>query len=354
MIRPSLMKRTWQITLSQSIKTLQQLKEALSQERALAKSLPLNFPEKTYPILIPRPFLKKMLNSPPLWKQFIPQEEEVAKWGFKDPIGDQTHQKTKQLIHRYENRALFIPTSTCPIHCRYCFRKNELPVKNQIFYSDFKNTLAYLTKHGEIEEIIFTGGDPLVLNDSKLDFYLREFSKIPHIKIIRFHSRMPVIIPERIDQSFIHTLKSYENRFHLALMIHINHPDEWSDELEKNIQALKSFCSLFSQTVLLKDVNDSPQTLSSLFKTLSLSHIIPYYLHHPDQAQGSLHFSLPLEEGRRIYAQLRRSLSGWMLPQYIIDIPQGYGKTPAFNPETYQFSGRLIDLKGEVQKIDNL
>lgn len=350
---------TWVDQYRDSFKSLDELRSFFKDSPIHLEQTPQEFDEKKYPLFIPRAFAEKIKALPPhsaLWKQFIPDHLEFKTGGMTDPIGDEVHQKTKQLIHRYKSRALFIPTTICPIHCRYCFRKNELYADDKIFSQDFESSLQYLNDHPEIEELIFTGGDPLILSDKKIENYLKAFSEIKSLQFIRFHSRTPIILPRRLSKSLAELLKKYSDRFHLSLSIHINHLEEWSCELEQRLMDFQ-FLQLLAQTVLLKDVNDSREALIPLFKKLSRHKIIPYYLHHPDPALGTDHFQLTIQQGRKIYAELRNELSGWMIPEYIIDIPGGYGKTQVFNSEKIEFSGYLLDkdsIKRPVAKRTTL
>ncbi len=320
-----------------------------------------SFPETNYPLFIPLNFAEKIKSAgpnSPLWKQFLPVEHEKSyisnQLGLYDPIGDKIHSKGGQVIHRYKNRILFTPTTVCPIACRYCFRKNELPVKDEIFTPDFDQTLKYLTENTEVNEVIFSGGDPLILSNEKIDYYLEAFSKIKTIKYIRFHTRTPIILPSRVDQGLVLILKKFSSLFHrLIVMIHVNHRDEIDPEVEKSLKSLiDSRIDLFSQTVLLKNINDNTKVLSDLFTKLIDLKISPYYLHHPDLVLGAMHFYLSLEEGRKIFAPLHNFLPGWAIPQYVIDIPGGEGKIPAFNPESFEFSGHLINRFGEEIKVE--
>jgi lysine 2,3-aminomutase len=315
---------------------------------------------KTWPVFVPRNLALKIKAEGPegiLAKEFLPHELELdpelnAK-GFADPIGDKEYFKAPQLIHRYKTRALFTPTSICPVHCRYCFRKNELNAADELFQRDFEETLFYLRSHPEISEIIFTGGDPLTLSNDRLENFLEAFSGIPSIKDIRFHSRYPVILPERLDDGFRNLLSKYVKKFRtLTLAVHVNHSAELDDVNRKNILALnETGIQLLSQTVLLKGVNDNKSALVDLMNELLSLKVRPYYLHHPDRVKGGMHFYLSLEEGRKIYSTLRDELPGWALPNYVIDIPGGHGKVSAFNPETHQYSGQLLAKDGFQVKI---
>jgi lysine 2,3-aminomutase len=317
----------------------------------------LNLKESNYPIFIPKDLSIKIKEAGPqsiLWKQFIPDVKmemgQFQNFGLEDPIGDHKHNNAPQLIHRYKNRVLFLPTNKCPVICRYCFRKNELNGPDELFNINFKKTLNYLNDHPEINEIIFSGGDPLILSDKKISIYLSEFNKISHIKYIRFHTRTPIVMPSRITDDFVDIIKNSTKLFDKVLfVIHSNHRDEIDDEVKNSLIKLsQSKATLLSQSVLLANINDSKKELIDLYYKLDECNVRPYYLHHPDQVKGALHFYLPLERGRKIYSELRNELPGWLLPQYIIDIPNGEGKTPAFNPENFEFSGRLINRKSEI------
>lgn len=313
------MKNDWQ----------QSMREAFKDTRELASFLGFDLPDVSYPILIPKDYASLIKLSTALQKQFLPDVNENDLNGEIDPIGDEIHFKTNRLIHRYTNRALFIPTEVCPILCRYCFRKNELGFGNEMFkVQDDDELKTYLLDHPEIEEIIFTGGDPLILSNQKLDYYLSFFSKIKHIKMIRFHTRTPVILPSRIDDSFLQMIEKYSQIFsHITLVIHTNHQDEWSKSFEKSCKELSKLpIQLLSQSVLLKGVNDTASDLKNLFYGLTGFGIRPYYLHHPDKARGAMHFYISKEEGLKIYSDLKKQVSGWALPHYVCETPKGQGK----------------------------
>lgn len=306
---------------------------------------------ETYPLFVPRNLALKIKAEGPdgiLAKEFLPADQELNPEGLVDPIGDKEFFKAPQLIHRYKTRALFTPTSVCPVHCRYCFRKNELNAADELFQRDFEETLNYLRSHPEISEIIFTGGDPLTLSNERLENILKAFSEISSLKDIRFHSRYPVILPERLDAGLVKLFSDFAKKFRtLTLAIHVNHSHELDVVNKQKIRSLhETGIQLLSQTVLLKDVNDSANTLITLFDELLNLKVRPYYLHHPDRVKGGMHFYLPLEEGRKIYAGLRDELPGWALPHYVIDIPGGHGKVSAFNPESHEYSGTLLAKDG--------
>lgn len=314
--------------------------------------------QNQYPIFLPKRLIAKMIEQgrdSALYRQFLPSNLEhdfsIQQSGLIDPIGDQVFQVTKHLIHRYHNRALFLPTNICPTICRYCFRKNEL-YDGTWGAIQLDDTRQYLNNHPEINEIIFTGGDPLSLSNEKLDHYLNFFSQFEHIKFIRFHTRFPVIIPRRIDNGFIQVIEQYKSRFYqISIAIHCNHHTEFDNEVFTAIEKLRSLnIQLLSQTVLLKNVNADFNSLLELFNTFIRIGIRPYYLHHPDVVKGAMHFRMSLKEGRKLYQQLRNQLPGWAIPQYVVDLPQGQGKTPAYNPETHDFGGEFINRHNQLSK----
>lgn len=315
---------------------------------------------KTYPLFIPFRLAEKIKVQGPngvLAKEFLPLDEELDEelnlWGMDDPIGDKRFHKAPQLIHRYSSRVLFTATNICPVHCRYCFRKNELNQKDELFEAAFEQTLNYLSNNRGISEIIFTGGDPFTLSNEKIERYLIAFAEIPHIKDIRFHTRYPVILPERFDEGLKNILSNAARKFRtVSIAIHANHVDEFDNEAIKCIKELNLLpIQLLSQTVLLKGINDSFYDLLKLFELFIDLKVRPYYLHHPDRVKGGMHFYLPLTQGRRIYSSLRKFLPGWAIPHYVIDLPGGDGKISAFNPESEDYSGQFLNLDGQVFEL---
>lgn len=351
----------WQAEMNSAIKSSKQLRDYIH-KNSNQKIKINNFDDAEYPIFIPIRYLDNIIASgknSPLWNQFIPNIDELESpaqiVGLYDPIGDQAHAKDNGIIHRYENRLLFTPTVNCPINCRYCFRKNELAANDDIFQINLKKVRNYLNEHTEVNEIIFSGGDPLILSNSKIETYLLEFSKIKHIKFIRFHTRTPLIIPSRIDDEFIKLIQKYSSKFiSINMVIHANHTDEFNKDVRNSLAKLtKANIQLLCQSVLLKNVNNSVDDLKNLIFTLMNLNIRPYYLHHPDQVYGAMHFYLSLEQGRKLFAELRNVVPGWALPQYMLDPPNGHGKISAFNPEAIDFSGKLIDRSGQQYRVES-
>jgi len=279
--------------------------------------------------------LATLPETSPLVKQFLPSPDEInpelQKYALTDPLFDHKNHVAPQIIHRYKNRVLFTPTASCPITCRYCFRKNELNhFKADFFEPNWFETKKYLLNNSNINELIFTGGDPLQLSKEKLTFYLEELSEIPHLTDMRFHSRVPVIQPEVIHPYFFSLLNSFKKRFRFTLVIHTNHAEEWFFQEQfdflKSCQENASTIRTLSQSVLLKNVNDSTQDLFALFHLLQKHNVQPYYLHHPDFVKGAIHFCLTLNEGYKIYQSLRDILPGHYLPHYVVESLDGSKK----------------------------
>lgn len=330
------------------------LKNSLKTKRDFEIFFETNLSSINYKMELPRKFAQKVKNAgkeSALYKQFVPSSNETNSEGLSDPIGDEKHSKSGNVIHRYKNRALLLTTSKCAGICRFCFRKNSLGTSNS---ESFEQSIDYLKRALEIDELIFSGGDPLTLPTERLNYYLERISNETLVRYVRFHTRIPVLLPERIDNELTDILELRARSFtKMMIVLHVNHPSELDNEVIASIKKLQdSGIEVLSQTVLLKGINDSPEVLKELIDKLLIANIRPYYLHHPDQVKGGMHFYISLEEGRKIYAKLRNIVSGWALPQYIIDIPGGMGKTQAFNPESFECSGRFITKDSKIIKLN--
>ncbi|MEK7544676.1 MAG: KamA family radical SAM protein [Patescibacteria group bacterium] len=252
------------------------------------------------------------------------REKNTRKYELADPIGDITHSPVPGIIHRHANRALLNLTSSCAVHCRFCFRKNLL----ESSAADLQKSLAYLKQHTEIWEVIFSGGDPFTLTDTFLEKILNELRKIPHIKVIRFHTRTPAVYPKRVTSQLAQILRKAAP---VTVVLHINHPREITEGFRRSVQKMqKANLMLLSQTVLMRDVNDDVETLKNLFQGLVKIGVKPYYLHHLDYAIGTHYFRVSVEKGKRLVQSLRDTLSGTCIPEYVIDTPGGHGKIPVF------------------------
>ncbi|MGG7519300.1 lysine-2,3-aminomutase-like protein [Allorhizobium undicola] len=265
----------------------------------------------------------------PIAAQFVPDGRElfIRNEERADPIGDHAHSPVTGIVHRYPDRVLLKATHSCPVYCRFCFRREMVGPQGDGTLSpkELEQALAYIAAHEEIWEVILTGGDPLVLSHRRLAAIMEGLKAISHVKIVRFHSRVPVVDAGRIDQGLIEALKSAQKTVYIA--IHANHPRELTPEARAAIQRLnEAGFSLLSQTVLLKGINDDVAVLKELMRAFVELHIRPYYLHHPDLAPGTGHFRLSIGEGQALVSQLRGHVSGLCQPTYVLDIPGGHGK----------------------------
>jgi lysine 2,3-aminomutase len=286
----------------------------------------------------------------PIARQFVPTapELETAPEDRRDPIGDAAHAPIPGIVHRHKDRALFMPILTCPVFCRFCFRRESVGKgENALSPAALDAAFAYLEAHAEIWEVILTGGDPFSLNARRIGEIARRLSAIPHVKIIRWHTRVPVVDPARITDEFVAALIVPGATTIIAL--HANHPREFSPDARAAIARLiDAGLPMVSQSVLLKGVNADVETLETLMRTLVENRIKPYYLHHPDLAPGTAHFRLSVAEGQDLVRSLRARVSGLCMPTYVLDIPGGFAKVPlnAGDVEKTETGWRLRDQQG--------
>lgn len=245
----------------------------------------------------------------------------------KDPIGDKIHEKVKGLVHRYPDRCLLMPIQSCPVHCRFCFRRETVGQKNPaLTREELQIAYDYIASDSGIWEVILTGGDPLILKPKKIAEILGALASIPHVEVIRIHSRVPVIDPGRITKEMIQALKINKAVY---IAVHANHTAEFTESAKLSIANLvDAGIPLLGQTVLLKGVNDSPAVMGELMRTFVKNRIKPYYLHHVDLAEGISHFRTTIAEGRALMKSMRGNYSGLCQPTYVLDIPGGHGKVP--------------------------
>jgi len=270
-------------------------------------------------------------NDPndPIARQFVPDASELKVTAEErdDPIGDLAHSPVEGIVHRYPDRVLLKAVHVCSVYCRFCFRREMVGPQGLGTLSPdaLDGALGYIADHREIWEVILTGGEPLMLPPRRLAEIMQRLAAIDHVKIVRFHSRVPVVEPERIDEALVAALKTSGKMAYVAL--HANHPRELTPAARAACARLvDSGIVMISQSVLLKGVNDNPDTLAALMRALVEARVKPYYLHHLDLAPGTGHFRLTIEEGRALVAGLRGRISGLCQPTYILDIPGGHGK----------------------------
>lgn len=261
-------------------------------------------------------------------RQFVPSAAELIQRpeDLPDPIGDDAHSPVKGLTHRYPDRVILHVTKTCEVYCRFCFRRETVGETGHLPEGDLAAALDYIAATPAIWEVVLTGGDPLVLSPRRLGAILARLSEIPHVGIVRFHTRVPVVAPERITDDLLAALNT---RLVPWMVIHTNHTDELTPAARAALTRLANAgVPLLSQSVLLRGVNDSAEVLEALFRALVALRVKPYYLHHCDLARGAGHFRTTIAEGQAIMAALRGRLSGTCLPTYVLDLPGGHGKVP--------------------------
>ncbi|HEV2553567.1 MAG TPA: lysine-2,3-aminomutase-like protein [Bosea sp. (in: a-proteobacteria)] len=266
----------------------------------------------------------------PIARQFVPDPAELVTLPQEraDPIGDEAHSPVEGVVHRYPDRALLKLVHACPVYCRFCFRREMVgPGGDALTGGKLAAALAYLTDHPEIWEVIMTGGDPLILSARRVREVAQRLGAIDHIKVARWHTRVPMVEPDRITADYAAALRIPGKASYVA--IHANHPREFTPAARTALARLADAGHvLISQSVLLKGVNADVATLSALMRAFVENRVKPYYLHHPDFAPGTVAFRLSLEEGQSLVKSLRGHLSGLCQPTYILDIPGGAGKIP--------------------------
>ena len=267
----------------------------------------------------------------PIARQFIPRPEELDRspGDLSDPIGDAAHSPVPGIVHRYPDRVLLTLLHVCPVYCRFCFRRERVgPGVDAVLPPDaVEAALAYVAAHPAIWEVILTGGDPLALSPRRIAAVMRRLAAIDHVKIVRFHTRVPVVTPEAVTPDLVRALGASGKATYVG--IHCNHPRELTAAARAACGHLaEAGLALVSQTVLLRGVNDDAATLAALMRRFVELRIRPYYLHHGDLAPGTAHLRVPLEEGRALMRALRGRVSGLCQPTYVLDIPGGHGKVP--------------------------
>ena len=265
----------------------------------------------------------------PIRRQVVPRIEEstTASDEMQDPCGEDSNMPVPGLVHRYPDRVLLLVTDRCASYCRYCTRSRVVSgAGEQELTMDLEGAFAYLQKHPEVRDVLLSGGDPLLLSDSKLDAILTRLRQIPTIEFIRIGTRIPIFLPQRITTDLLNVLKKHHP---LWMSVHSNHPKELTQEVRLALGRLADAgIPLGNQSVLLKGVNDRADTLKSLFHKLLLCRVRPYYLYQCDLISGSAHLRTTIREGQEIMEQLRGHTTGYAVPTYVVDGPGGGGKIP--------------------------
>jgi lysine 2,3-aminomutase len=267
-------------------------------------------------------------DSDPIARQFVPEPAELITTPEEraDPIGDETHSPVPGIVHRYPDRVLLMPTRVCAVYCRFCFRREQVGKAGALSEGELARALDYVRQRPAIWEVILTGGDPLVLSPRRLKDLVAALDAIPHLGVIRLHTRVPAVDPGRVTAALVRALRAQKA---VWVVLHADHPRELTEEARSACPRLiDAGIPMLAQSVLLKGINDDAETLTALLRRLVAWRIKPYYLHHADLARGTGHFRTTLDEGRAVMRQLRGRVSGLCQPAYVLDIPGGFGKVP--------------------------
>lgn len=281
-----------------------------------------------YPLKISRYYLNLIdRGNPfcPIQRQSVPSGEELLDSGMMDPLNEKEYSKTPVFIKKYRHRGVFLVSAECAMHCRFCNRR-RLVGKGFNPRKYWEETLSYIEGSEELSEVILSGGDPFMLQADEIEYLLERLSAIKRIETIRLSTRVPVVFPEGLSDEHFFAVRNHSP---IWLIIHINHPKEITPYFIDIIRRFRDVGSIIlSQTVLLRGINDCPYIMMELFKNLVKCGIKPYYLFQFDDVRGAMHFKVRIEKGIEIMRFLRKNLSGLALPQYVIDIPGGFGKVP--------------------------
>jgi EF-P beta-lysylation protein EpmB len=313
----------WQTDLSQCITNIDELLAELKIDSSRLTSCQRAAAQ--FALRVPRPFVERMKKgdpNDPLLAQVLPVKAEMQldPAYSKDPLNESSHNPIAGIVHKYRHRLLLIVSPACAINCRYCFRRHFPYQENRQSKAQWQQALEYISGNTDINEVIFSGGDPLAANDQFLGWLAEQVAAIPHIRRLRIHSRLPVVIPSRIDESFLRWATA--SRLKPIMVLHINHSNEIDKELTYAIERLlNAGIRVLNQTVLLKGVNDSASTLAALSERLFDCAVTPYYLHLLDPVQGASHFDITPDRASQIYRELQNTLPGFLLPKLVREIP---------------------------------
>jgi EF-P beta-lysylation protein EpmB len=286
----------------------------------------------SFPLRVPRPFADRIEpGNPedPLLRQVLPLavENQPAPGYVSDPLDEASSNITPGIIHKYQGRVLLILTGACAINCRYCFRREFPYGENQNSMAQWQQALDYIRRDSSISEVIFSGGDPLLNSDKKLTELTRLIAAIPHVQRLRIHTRLPIVLPQRVTQELIAWLT--ETRLRPVVVVHSNHANEIDNQTLAALEKLHAQgVTLLNQSVLLKGVNDSTDALEQLSERLFEAHVLPYYLHLLDKVQGAAHFDISENRARQLVGELAARLPGYLVPKLVREIAGRPAKTP--------------------------
>ncbi|MEJ2456055.1 MAG: EF-P beta-lysylation protein EpmB [Candidatus Thiodiazotropha sp.] len=320
----------WQQALSEAFTDLPSLLAYLELDRV---PLPAELhAARQFGLRVPKAFAALMQPGDaldPLLRQVLPLAEETVQLpGYSDnPVGDREAEVSPGLLHKYPGRVLMVATGACAVHCRYCFRRHYPYASGTASPRQWRAILDYLCAHPEVEEVILSGGDPLMVSDARLADWLSQLASLPHLKRLRLHTRLPVVLPERVTPELVALLSA--SRLQSLVVIHANHPNELSATVARSLAMLKGVgIPLLNQSVLLKGVNDHAETLARLSERLFELGVQPYYLHLLDRVAGAAHFDVEESRATALLSSLRSALPGYLVPKLVREIAGESCKTP--------------------------
>lgn len=328
--RPAQPVESWQRQMANAVRDPRELLELLELGPEFLE--PARRAAKLFPLLVPRSYVDLMQRKnprDPLLLQVLPLgAEEIPVSDFElDAVGDQNSRRAPGLLHKYEGRALLITTGACAIHCRYCFRRHYPYADDPKRLADWEPALTVLRNDSSIHEVIFSGGDPLMLTDHRLGALMSLIEAIPHVQRLRLHTRLPIVLPDRVTPGLLELLTA--GRLTQIVVVHANHPHELKGGGGNALRSLvRAGCVVLNQSVLLQGINDNSGVLSELCENLVDLGVIPYYLHQLDRVLGTAHFEVPEDIGRELIAILRTRLPGYAVPEYVREIAGQQHKMP--------------------------
>jgi EF-P beta-lysylation protein EpmB len=320
---------TWQEQLANLVTDLPELLAALRLDAAQ-----LDVSEEAlrdFPLRVPRPYLARMKPGDPqdpLLLQVLPQATELLSMpGYtRDPLGEAPANKHSGLLHKYEGRVLLIATQSCAIHCRYCFRRHFPYAENRPGRAQWQDTFDYIAADASISEVILSGGDPLAVSNTYLQWMLDNLLAIPHVQRLRIHTRLPIMLPARVDGPLLQMLG--KRRQQVVMVLHANHAQEFDAEVDSACARLRAEgIHLLNQSVLLKGINDSVDSLAALSERLLAAGVLPYYVHMPDKVQGTAHFDVTDTQAHTLMQALHARLPGYLVPRLVREESGKAGKT---------------------------
>ena len=320
---------SWSQHLAQAITSLPELIQYLGLSSDLAEQG--KGAQQEFKVFVPKPYLSRIeYGNPddPLLRQVLPDAAEMleVKGYKKDPLEEAEHNPQKALVHKYKSRVLVITTGVCAVNCRYCFRRHFPYGDNQLAQAEWQSVIDYIQQYPDVNEVILSGGDPLMMKDSLLADKVRQIEALPQIKRLRIHSRLPVVIPARVCDDMIDWIQ--QSRLDIIMVLHINHANEVDQEFTDAMTKLKQAdVTLLNQGVILKGINDSVMAQVNLSEAVFSAGILPYYMFTLDPVQGAAHFDVSIEDAQLLMGKVSAQLPGYLVPKLAKEVPGQTSKT---------------------------